>query len=230
MTLFAKEPDGVLLIGAGGLGCAAAQALAMIPITRLGMVDDDQVALSNLQRQVLYRMDDIGANKVERAKQRLQELAPGLEVDILVQRLDSPDAIADAARGYAVVLDGSDNFTTRFAANDAAIQGGFPLVHGAATGFAGQLMTIQPGHSACLRCLFTAPPQTTGPTCQTQGVLGPLVGEVGWLMAIEAVKLIYRQGNPLWNRLLTINALTGKRRTVPLRRNPHCPCNKVIHT
>ncbi|MBF0271242.1 MAG: HesA/MoeB/ThiF family protein [Magnetococcales bacterium] len=218
-------PHGVLLIGAGGLGCAAALALAGAGVRRITLADPDTVALSNLHRQILYHTADAGAKKVDQATRRLAETTPGLSVAGVCVRLDTPEAIGQAARGHAVTLDASDNFTTRFAANDAAIRFGFPLVHGAATGFAGQLMTIDPGRSACLRCLFTAPPAAEGPTCQNEGVLGPLVGEVGWLMALEAVKLLEQIGQPLWNRLLTIHALTGKRRAVPLRPDPRCRCH-----
>lgn len=222
-----QKPHGVLLIGAGGLGSAVALGLSLAPISRLGIADPDTIALSNLHRQILYQNDDIGSDKVTRLGKQLVKLSPDLQIDLYPQRLDTQELIATHAQGYAVIVDGSDNFTTRFAANDAAIQGGFPLVHGAATGFMGQLMTIAPGHSACLRCLFTAPPTLTGPTCQNEGVLGSLVGEVGWLMAMEAVKLLKGNGHPLWNQLLTINALTGKRRTLTLRPNPECLCQKI---
>ncbi|MBF0214421.1 MAG: HesA/MoeB/ThiF family protein [Magnetococcales bacterium] len=218
-------PHGVLLIGAGGLGCATALALAGVIRTRLTLVDPDRIALSNLHRQILYHRDDLDALKVEQAARRLRHLAPALTVETRCARLDTPEAIGALACRHAVTVDASDNFRTRFAANDAAIRQGFPLIHGAASGFAGQLMTIDPGRSACLRCLFGAPPPVEGPTCQNEGVIGSLVGEVGWLMALETVKLLKKTGQPLWNRLLTIHALTGKRRAVPLRPDPHCPCH-----
>ncbi|MBF0179879.1 MAG: HesA/MoeB/ThiF family protein [Magnetococcales bacterium] len=214
----------VLLIGAGGLGCAAALALVQVGVTRLGLADGDRLALSNLHRQILYRADEIGTPKVDRAAARLEAIAPTLRVERHEQRLEERERIAAVASGYAVTIDASDNFATRFAANDAALMGGFPLIHGAATGFRGQLMTILPGRSACLRCLFTAPPPANTPTCQGEGVLGPLVGEVGWLMGMEAIKLLGGTGEPLHNRMLTIDALTGKRRTLPVPRNPDCPC------
>ncbi|MBF0295357.1 MAG: HesA/MoeB/ThiF family protein [Magnetococcales bacterium] len=214
----------VLLIGAGGLGCAAALALAQGGVTRLGLADGDRIALSNLHRQILYRTDEIGAPKVERAAARLEGIVPTLRIDRHAQRLEGREQIAAVAGQYAVTIDASDNFATRFAANDAALLGGFPLVHGAATGFRGQLMTILPGRSACLRCLFTAPPPANGPTCQGEGVLATLVGEVGWLMGMEAIKLLSGEGEPLSNLMLTIDALTGKRRTLPVPLNPDCPC------
>ncbi|MEO5333986.1 MAG: HesA/MoeB/ThiF family protein [Magnetococcus sp. YQC-5] len=220
------KPEGVLLIGAGGLGCAVALALTLGTLSRLGVVDSDQVSLSNLHRQILYRVDDIGRDKVTQVAESMRALSPQMEVNCHVRRLDSVEAIAELARGYAVIIDASDNFTTRFAANDAAIQTGITLVHGAAIGFRGQLMTIVPGSDACLRCLFGAPPVEEGPTCQNQGVFGPLVGEVGWLMALEAIKLI-RGGHPLRNRMLTLDALSGKRRIVPVPPNPQCICQHV---
>ncbi len=223
------KANGVLLIGAGGLGCAVALALAVSQLSRIGLADPDHISISNLHRQILYRVNDINARKVTQACTHLHALSPAMQIDLWPTRLDQIDTIAAMATNYAVTIDASDNFTTRFAANDAAIQAGFPLIHGAASGFMGQLMTIAPGHSACLRCLFTAPPPVTNITCQSEGVLGPLVGETGWLMAMEAIKLITGPHTPLWNRLLTINALSGKRRTRTLQRNPTCLCQKRDH-
>ncbi|MBF0340422.1 MAG: HesA/MoeB/ThiF family protein [Magnetococcales bacterium] len=218
-------PASIFLLGAGGLGCAAALALSGLPGIRLTIADPDRIAISNLHRQILYSSGDIDACKVEKAANRLKTLSSPLEITPLVARLDTPEAIAGAARGHGALLDATDNFPTRFAANDAAIRLGIPLVHGAATALAGQLLTILPGRSACLRCLFGGPPPLEGPTCVNAGVLGPLVGEVGWLMAMETVKLHTGTGQLLINRLLTIHALTGRRRAVPLRPNPRCPCH-----
>ncbi|MEO5346189.1 MAG: HesA/MoeB/ThiF family protein [Magnetococcus sp. YQC-9] len=215
---------GVLLIGAGGLGCAVGLALARLPIPRLVIADDDRIALSNLHRQILFTTQNLSAFKADTIAARLRATLANRTITPLFIRLDTPEAIAELACQLTVTLDASDNFITRFAANDAAIRAGFPLVHGAAIGFSGQLITLDPGKSACLRCLFGGPPVAEAPTCQNEGVLGPLVGEVGWLMALEAVKLLYRTGRPLWNRLLTIDALNGKRRVVPLKPNVHCSC------
>ncbi|MBF0627217.1 MAG: HesA/MoeB/ThiF family protein [Magnetococcales bacterium] len=226
MNFDQRAEPAILLIGAGGLGCAVALALvqALPAGCRLTLADPDRIALSNLHRQILYHTHDLGQLKVTQAALRLSENRADLTITPLVTRLDTPETIGALARQHTVTLDGSDNFTTRFAANDAAIRFGFPLIHGAASGFAGQLMTIDPGRSACLRCLFTAPPTVEGTTCQNEGVIGPLVGEVGWLMALETVKLLTQTGQPLWNRLLTLNALTGKRRAVLLRPDPRCWC------
>lgn len=212
----------LLLIGLGGLGAAAASALAAGGVKRLGLADPDRTEISNLHRQVLYRGADVGRMKVESARERLLERSPGLEVEIFPRALQRPEEIAEAAAGYAAVVDCSDNFATRFAANDAAFLCGKPLVHGAATGFRGQLMTIVPGESACLRCLFGGPPEEEGATCREAGVLGTLPAQVGVLMALEALKLLNGEGGTLTDRMLTIDLARGVRREVPLRRNSHC--------
>lgn len=214
----------VLLIGAGGLGSAAAMALGEsgLPLHLL-LADGDSVALSNLHRQLLYRTGEIGQGKSVTAAARLESAYPGLGVTPIPRALEGVEAILQAARGCDVMVDGSDNFVARFAANDAALRLGIPLVHGAATGLRGQVMTILPGRSACLRCLFQGPPEAA-PTCHQAGILPPLAGEVGWLMAMEAVKLLCTLGHGLVNRLLTIDLTTGRRRHVPLRPNPDCGC------
>lgn len=214
--------DGVLLIGVGGLGSAVVMALANKGIQRLGLVDDDHIALSNLHRQILYQTADIGKSKVTIAGERAKALQEDWQIATYPCRLNTPETIAQLAADYRVVVDGSDNFTTRFAANDAAVSHSFPLVHGAAIGTRGQLTTIAPGGHPCLRCLFAGPPTNTEATCRSEGVFGPLVGEVGWLMAMEAVKLIHGIGQPLFGQLLTIDALQAKRRTIALHTNPAC--------
>ncbi|MBF0162087.1 MAG: HesA/MoeB/ThiF family protein [Magnetococcales bacterium] len=217
------EERGVLLLGVGGLGCAAALLLVAAGVRRLGLVDDDRVSLSNLHRQILFRMTDIGMDKVTQAGQRLREQQPDCQVEQIPRRLTERDAIGEVAAEYAVVIDGSDNFTTRFAANDAAVAYRFPLVHGAATGGRGQLCSIAAGGQPCLRCLFGGPPTQNTATCRSEGVFGPLVGEVGGLMALEAIKWLHGSGQPLLGRLLTIDVTTAKRRIVPLRSHPQCP-------
>lgn len=214
--------EGILLLGVGGLGSATALALAVAGVNRLGLVDDDVVALSNVHRQILFRTSDIGQSKVALARRQLGILHPTCQVEQIPRRLETSEEIAAVAAGYAVVVDGSDNFATRFAANDAAVSHSFPLVHGAATGMRGQLCVIPAGGQPCLRCLFGGPPTRLGATCRSEGVLGPLVGEVGWLMAMEAVKLLCGIGQPLRGRLLTIDLVAAKRRVIPLTANPHC--------
>ncbi len=214
--------QGVLLLGVGGLGCAVALALVTAGVRRLGLVDDDQVALSNLHRQILFRTTDTGRDKVAQASLRIREADPTCQVEPMVRRLAECDEIAAVAADYAVVIDGSDNFATRFAANDAAVRYRFPLVHGAATGSRGQLCSIAPGGKPCLRCLFGGPPAQAVATCRQEGVFGPLVGEVGWLMAMEAIKWLHGIGQPLIGQLLTIDAWSARRRLVPLIIHPHC--------
>ncbi|MBF0123950.1 MAG: HesA/MoeB/ThiF family protein [Magnetococcales bacterium] len=208
----------VLLLGAGGLGTAVALALTTVARIRLIVADPDRVALSNLHRQVIYRVADIGRLKGEALAARL----PTLMIEFHPTRLDNTAAIAATATGCQLIVDGTDNFTSRFAANDAAIQCDIPLVHGAVTGCFGQVMSILPRQSACLRCLFGAPPATETGACQREGVVGPLVGEVGWLMAIETLKWIDQVGTPLLDRLLTIDLLHGVRRPILLRRQQQC--------
>ncbi|MBF0425490.1 MAG: HesA/MoeB/ThiF family protein [Magnetococcales bacterium] len=215
--------SGALLIGAGGLGVAVALALAGTSLRRLGVVDPDVVSLSNLQRQVLYRVSDLDQPKVACVVRHLRSRRPELEVVAHRARLEDAVAIAALARDYDLIVDGSDNFPTRFAANDAALLGGKVLVHGAATGFRGQVMSIVPKRSACLRCLFGGPPEVAGPTCRTQGVLGSLVGEMGWLMALEAARWLRGERGVLVDRLLTVDVLAGQRRQVVLRRQEDCP-------
>ncbi|MEO5378346.1 MAG: HesA/MoeB/ThiF family protein [Magnetococcus sp. DMHC-6] len=213
----------ILVIGAGALGGAVAMALVEAGVTGFGLADPDHIALSNLHRQVLYRTSDIGHLKVAVAAQRLTR--PGAQANCCIypQRLEGVEGIVEVARHFRVLVDGSDNFATRFAANDAALQLGIPLVHGAVVGFLGQVLSVIPGQSACLRCLFEGPPPPQmGGSCTDQGVLGSLAGEVGWLMAIEAIKLLRGVGKPLLDRLLTIQAKTGLRRQVIFKKNPQC--------
>jgi molybdopterin-synthase adenylyltransferase len=217
----------ILMIGAGGLGCAALLALLDSPkssaLDQIVLVDPDQTELSNLHRQILYCMDDLDSAKAERAAGFMRNRRQDLHIQPVVKRLEGVEEIMALAVGCDLILDGSDNFTTRFQANDAAIALGTPLVHGAAIGYTGQLMTIFPGRSSCLRCLFHGPPTTeNGSSCRSEGVLGPLVGEIGWLMAIEAVKILWQEGTPLSNQLLTIDANTGRRRNVSVRRRIDC--------
>ena len=186
------------------------------------IVDHDQTELSNLHRQIIYTMDDIGKAKATQSAKFMRSLRPDLEIKPVKKKLQTVQDITDQAKGAALIIDGSDNFTTRFQANDAALQLGIPLIHGAAIGFNGQLMTVIPGYSACLRCIFYGPPTGQEASCRSDGVLGPLVGEVGWLMAIEVIKILFLEGAPLSNQLLTIDANRQRRRTVPLKRRVDC--------
>ncbi|MBF8272208.1 MAG: UBA/THIF-type NAD/FAD binding protein [Magnetococcales bacterium] len=211
-----------LIIGAGGLGSCVAMALGTAGIGRMTLVDPDTVALSNLHRQPLYMEADLGASKVDTATIGLQQTCVNLEIGGMMLELTELDPLVALAREHDYIVDGSDNFATRFLANDAALHANRPLVHGAASGLRGQLMTILPHRSTCLRCLFDAPPDSITPTCQEAGILGPLVMEIGWLMAMEIVKLTEGTSDLLTNRMLTIDLETGIRRHVPLARQSDC--------
>ncbi|MBF0444695.1 MAG: HesA/MoeB/ThiF family protein [Magnetococcales bacterium] len=219
-------PKTIFLIGAGGLGSSVVMALLKSPkgaaLGKIVIVDPDQTELSNLHRQIIYTMDDIGLAKAEQTAKFMVKQRPDLIIEPIIKRLQSAKEIIAQAQGAALIIDGSDNFTTRFAANDAALKLGIPLIHGAAIGFNGQLMTVIPGYSACLRCIFYGPPAGQEASCRSDGVLGPLVGEVGWLMAIEATKILFLEGAPLSNQLLTIDAKRQRRRTTPLKRRKDC--------
>lgn len=201
-----------VLLGAGGLGCPAALALAGEKLDlRLLIVDPDRVDRSNLSRQILYGEADLGAFKAEVAARRVGGEAR-------VARFDASTA-GDLLRGADVLIDGTDNFETRFFANDEALRRGLPLVHGAALGWTGQLATILPGHSGCLRCLFEGPPQGA-PTCAEAGVLAPLCGLVGAGMARAAASVL--RGNPESGVLHRWDARRGTHRSLLLRRDPAC--------
>jgi molybdopterin/thiamine biosynthesis adenylyltransferase len=212
----------VLVVGAGALGCAAAEALAAAGIGRLGLIDPDRVERSNLHRQLLHRAADLGRFKVESARDRLRARYPALRIDAAPVRLDADNAAAFFTTRRCVV-DATDGIATKFLLNDLAVALGVPLVHGGILRFQGQLMTIVPAVSACYRCLFTAPPdEGTVPSCQEAGVLGSLAGTIGTLQAAEAIRLVTGHGVVLRDRLLTYDALAGRFRHVRVRRNPAC--------
>jgi molybdopterin/thiamine biosynthesis adenylyltransferase len=215
----------VVILGAGGLGCPAALALAESagPELALRLVDDDRVERSNLPRQILFRDEDAGRPKAEVAASRLGDR---VEVQPVAARFTA-DSAAALLEGAAVLLDGTDNFETRFAANDAAIQAGIPLVHGAALGWQGQLLTVLPGETACLRCLFEAPPPPGAlPTCAEAGVAGPLCGLVGAAMADEALALLRGEPPRAASTLLSWNGRTGVERSVKVPRDLACRCSR----
>jgi adenylyltransferase/sulfurtransferase len=212
----------VLLVGAGGLGCPAALYLAAAGVGRLTLVDDQAVELSNLHRQVLHTSAGVGTLKVESARQALAALNPELTVDTIPERLTSANALR-LAREHDLVLDGSDNFPTRYLVNDACVIAGTPLVHGGAVRLEGQVLTILPGRSACLRCVFPEPPPAEAiPGCQEAGVVGSTVGMIGTLMAHEGLKLLAGFGQPLTDRLLVFDGARSRFREVPVRRDPDC--------
>jgi molybdopterin/thiamine biosynthesis adenylyltransferase len=208
----------VLIVGAGGLGSPAALYLAAAGVGTLGLMDADTVGLSNLQRQVLYRVDDVGAPKVARARARLSELNPHVTVEPLATMFGAETR--DAVLRYDLVLDGTDSFETRFAVNAACVAAGKTLVSGAIGRWTGQVGVF--AGRPCYRCLVDdIPPDEE--TCAAVGVVGALAGVVGSMMALEAIKLIAGAGEPLTGRLWIYDALAGESRTVRIAADPRCP-------
>ena len=213
----------VLLVGAGGLGSPAALYLAAAGVGTLGIVDFDVVDESNLQRQILHNFERIGVAKVESARETLQALNPDVKIEPYMERLGA-DNVLDIMSGYDIVVDGGDNFPTRYLVNDASLHLRIPVVHGAIFRFEGQASVFHPYEGPCYRCLFPQPPPPElAPSCAEAGVLGVLPGIIGSIEAMEAIKLILGIGEPLVGKLLTYDALTQEFRQLKLRRNPDCP-------
>ena len=226
----AGKPSGAsaLVIGAGGLGGPAALALAAGGVGRLVVVDEDEVETSNLNRQPLFGDADLGKRKAPAAAGRIALLHPSVKVEGRDLRV-GPDCAEDLVRGCDVVVDASDNFATRFLANDVALAARRPLVHGAVLRYTAQLLTVMPGKTGCLRCLFEAPPaEGTVPTCAQAGVLGALAGFAGALMGAEALRLLSGERGAYAGRLVAFDARSGRSRLVPLRVRAGCPvCSGV---
>ncbi len=213
----------VLVIGTGGLGSPVAFYLAAAGVGTLGIIDDDVVDLSNLQRQILHSTKDIGRPKVESAEEKLKALNPDIDVVVYRERLTSRNMM-EIISGYDVIVDGTDNFSTRFVTNDACVMAGKPFVHGGILKFSGQAMTIVPGEGPCFRCIFKEPPQQGSvPSCSQAGVLGVLAGTIGVIQATEVLKYLLGKGELLVGRLLTYDALAMKFREVQVKKNPSCP-------
>lgn len=215
----------VLVVGAGGLGSPVALYLAAAGIGRIGLVDDDAVSLSNLQRQILFRTADVGRPKVEAGAETLNALNPGVRIDIHPVRLTAANAM-ELIEDYDIVADGSDNFATRFLLNDACFFAKKPLVSAAVTEFEGQLATYrawEPG-LPCYRCLFPAPPPAgTVPSCSETGVLGAAAGVMGSLQALEVLKEAAGLGTGLAGKVLIFKALTAEFHTARLAKDAACP-------
>ena len=215
----------VLIVGAGGLGSPCALYLAAAGVGAIGLVDDDSVSLSNLQRQILFRTADVGRAKVEAGAEALKALNPGVKIALHNTRLAAENVMALIA-DYDIVADGSDNFATRFLLNDACFFAQKPLVSAAVTEFEGQLATYK-GYAAdrpCYRCLFPAPPPPdTMPSCSQTGVLGAAAGAMGSLQALEVLKEAAGLGTGLAGKILTYKALTTEFRTARLAPDPACP-------
>jgi molybdopterin/thiamine biosynthesis adenylyltransferase/rhodanese-related sulfurtransferase len=214
---------GVLLIGAGGLGSPLGLYLAAAGIGRIGLVDFDVVDFSNLQRQILHGTPDVGRPKLHSARDRLQAINPDVRLDLYETRLTSANAL-DIVKPYDVVIDGTDNFATRYLVNDACVLLKKPNVYGSIFRFDGQASVFHPPAGPCYRCLYPEPPPPGEvPSCAEGGVLGILPGLVGCIQATEAVKLILGQGQPLIGRLLLYDALSMSFQEFKVRRNPRCP-------
>jgi sulfur-carrier protein adenylyltransferase/sulfurtransferase len=214
----------ILLIGAGGLGSPAALYLAAAGVGRLGIVDDDRVDASNLQRQVLHSTEELGESKAESARSSIEELNPDVDVVTYEERLTSENVDRILAEGWELVVDGADNFPTRYLLNDASVWHEIPVVHGSIYRFDGQATVFKPYEGPCYRCLFPQPPPPElAPSCAEGGVLGVLPGVIGSLQANEAIKLALGIGEPLIGRLLLFDALTTTFSEVTVRRDPACP-------
>jgi sulfur-carrier protein adenylyltransferase/sulfurtransferase len=214
----------VLCIGAGGLGSPAALYLAAAGVGRLGLVDFDRVDVTNLQRQILHGTKDIGRSKLESARDRLQDINPEIEINLHQCRFSSENA-GQIVADYDVIVDGSDNFATRYLSNDVCVFARKPNVYGSVFRFEGQTTVFAPHFGGpCYRCLFPEPPPPESvPNCAQAGVLGVLPGIIGMLQSIEAIKLIVGIGEPLIGRLLHFDALKVTFRELKLRRDPQCP-------
>jgi len=213
----------VLLLGAGGLGSPAALCLAAAGVGTIGIIDMDVVDSSNLQRQILHNMDRLGMRKVDSARMTVEAMNPDVTVKTYDTRLGA-DNILDIIDGYDVILDGTDNFPTRYLVNDAALLKGIPVVHGSIFRFEGQVTVFNPYVGPCYRCMIPEPPPAElAPSCAEAGVLGVLPGIIGSIQAIETIKLILEMGDPLVGRLLTYDSMDQSFRTFKVRRDPQCP-------
>jgi molybdopterin/thiamine biosynthesis adenylyltransferase len=217
----------VLLLGAGGLGSPTALYLAAAGVGTLGIVDDDDVDLSNLQRQVIHTTDRIGTPKVDSAEISVKAINPDVNVVKYQTRLDASN-IMEIIDGYDVIVDGVDNFPTRYLLNDATVRLDIPVVSASILGFDGQLSVFKPHDGPCYRCLYPVPPPAEmAPSCGANGVLGVLPGTMGLLQATEVVKLVTGAGEPLVGRLLLYEALGATFTELKVRRDPECPiCSK----
>jgi molybdopterin/thiamine biosynthesis adenylyltransferase/rhodanese-related sulfurtransferase len=213
----------VLLLGAGGLGSPAALYLAAAGVGTLGIIDMDVVDASNLQRQILHNIDRVGERKVDSAKKTLTALNPDVDVVSYDVRLGA-DNVLDVIDGYDVIVDGTDNFPTRYLVNDASLLKRIPVVHGSIFRFEGQATVFAPYEGPCYRCLIPEPPPPElAPSCAEAGVLGVLPGIIGSIQAIEAIKLLLGLGDPLIGRLLAYDSLEQSFRTFKVNRDPKCP-------
>ena len=222
----------VLLIGAGGLGSPIGMYLAAAGVGTLGIIDDDVVDLSNLQRQILHGISDIGVPKTKSAEATITEMNPDVKVIPYNERINSENAFGILEQ-YDLIVDGCDNFPTRYLLNDASVMLGKPIVHGSISQFEGQVTVLYPGKGPCYRCIFSEPPpQGMAPSCQEAGVFGVLPGIIGTIQAVEAIKVLLDIGDPLIGSLLLFDALSMDFNRLKLRQNSDCPMcgeNPTIH-
>ncbi len=222
----------VLLIGAGGLGSPIAMYLAAAGVGTLGIVDDDVVDLSNLQRQILHGVSDIGVLKTKSAGTTIAEMNPDIKVIPYNERITSENAF-QILEQYDLIVDGCDNFPTRYLLNDACVMLGKPIVHGSISQFEGQVTVLYPGKGPCYRCIFPEPPPPgMAPSCQEAGVFGVLPGIIGTIQAVEVLKVLLGIGEPLIGNLLLFDALSMDFNRLKLRQNCDCPMcgeNPTIH-
>lgn len=212
-----------LVVGAGGLGSPALLYLGAAGVGRIGVVDGDRVDLSNLNRQVIHAARSVGRPKVASAAEALRALRPDIEVEEHACALTADNAV-ELFRRYDVVVDGSDNFPTKYLCSDASVATGVPLVHAGVLRFGGQIMTILPGEGPCLRCMLPEiPPRKDAPTCQEAGIVGAAAGILGAWQALEAIKILAGVGRTLAGRLLTLDALSGNSSTLFVTPDPDCP-------
>ncbi len=219
----ALKASRVLLVGAGGLGSPVALYLAAAGVGTIGLVDFDSVDLSNLQRQILHGSAAVGSSKTDSAQDRLRDINPNVEIEAYETRFVSGNAL-EIARGYDLIVDGTDNFSTRYLVNDTSVLLGIPNVYGSVYRFEGQASVFGAPNGPCYRCLFREPPPPhLVPSCAEAGVLGVVPGLVGTIQATEAIKMLLGLGDTLVGRLLTIDTMTMAFRTIDIRRDPECP-------
>ena len=213
----------ILIVGAGGLGSPAALYLAAAGVGTLGIADADEVDLSNLQRQVIHSVKDIGRNKTDSAADRIRALNPDVRVNALQLRV-TPENVDALIKDYDFILDCTDNFASKYLLNDACVQAGKPFCHAGILRYSGQLMTYVPGQGPCLRCVFgDPPPEGSSPTCRETGILGAVPGVIGCLQAMEAIKYVAGTGELLTGSLLMYDALHQEFQKLPVRRDRKCP-------
>jgi sulfur-carrier protein adenylyltransferase/sulfurtransferase len=219
----ALKESRVLLVGAGGLGSPVALYLAAAGVGTIGLVDFDAVDLSNLHRQILHGSAGVGSSKIDSARDRLRDVNPNVEINAYETRFESANAL-EIARGYDLIVDGTDNFATRYLVNDTSVLLGIPNVYGSVYRFEGQASVFGAPNGPCYRCLFREPPPPhLVPSCAEAGVLGVVPGLVGTIQATEAIKQLLGLGDTLVGKLLTIDVMTMAFRTIEIRRDPECP-------